>query len=299
MFRIHKFLIGLFITTNLSVCAQEPDSSFTRENLQRYTPSVLMRKGQWELKLFNNLYTQTAGYDAEGRRSNFGSRSTYNTLLAQSLFGFRPRISFGVDAWVKSVHLGTEGSSPLDVFGIGSSSVSRTALSAIGPKVKLAPLRSAPRLAVQSALLIPIAPDQEGVSNGRPFLASDSYLWLTQVFYDHAITRRVQVFAQVAPWLYYHAKPVANEGSRLVLSTPVTVFITWFASERLSLSVQQEYWPTWGGAGLSAWFRQEGLGAKFQLFPGLLELEASTTVFSNGRNSGAGSTHNLGVRILR
>ena len=270
------------ILSGVSVLAQEPDSTSERINLQAYTPSVLMKKGQWELKLFNNLYTQKRGFDADGGRVDYGSQDTYNTLLIQTLFGFKPRISLGVDAWLKSVRIGDPGTSPLDVFGGGDPSRGRTALSGIGPKVKITPFPKVPRLAVQSTFLFPVAPEQEGGSNGRPFLSSDSYLWITQVFYDLAITDRVQVFAQVAPWASYRTKAFADGSSRFSLSTPATVFLSWFPTPRLSLSVQQEYWPTWGEEGVSAWFRQEGFAAKYQVLPGRLELEASSTVFSCG-----------------
>jgi hypothetical protein len=291
-------LLLALILSGGSVLAQEPDSTSERINLQAYTPSVLMNKGQWELKLFNNLYTQKRGFDAEGGRVDYGSQDTYNTLLIQTLFGFKPRISVGVDAWVKSVRIGDPGTSPLDVFDGGDPARGRTAMSGIGPKVKLTPFNKVPKLAVQSTLLVPVAPDQEGRSNGRPFLSSDSYLWITQVFYDLRITDRVQVFAQVAPWVSYRTRPFPDGSSRFSLSTPATVFLSWFPTPRLSLSVQQEYWPTWGDSGVSAWFRQEGLAAKFQVVPGVLELEASYTVFSNGRNAGAGSTFNVGLRFL-
>ena len=36
---------------------QEPEQS----NIQTYTPSKLLEKGKWDIKWFNNLYTQTKG----------------------------------------------------------------------------------------------------------------------------------------------------------------------------------------------------------------------------------------------
>jgi len=275
--------------------ATEPSSDL---NLQTFTPSVLMDKGQWEFKLFNNLYTQTKGFNAEGARVDFGSRSTFNTMLVQFMTGYTPRVSLGVDLWIRSVHLSGSESSPADVFLAERSNTSRTSLSLVGPKVKLALFPKVPKLSVQSSFLVPVAKDQEGLENGGPFLANDSYLWITQVFYDYAITRRLQLFAQISPWYQYRIAPNSDGRSRHNLSTPVTGFLTWFASDRLSFSILQEYWPTWGDSGVSSWFRQEGLGTKFQLIPGLLEVEATKTWFTAGRNTGAGQTFNLGIRIL-
>ena len=39
-----------------------------QENLQAYTPSTLLKPGQIEIKLFNNLYTQTAYFDEESKK---------------------------------------------------------------------------------------------------------------------------------------------------------------------------------------------------------------------------------------
>ena len=53
------------------VSAQDDDQSGS--NIQNLTPSKLIGKGQWDLKLFNNLYTQNESTFAEedGIRQNF------------------------------------------------------------------------------------------------------------------------------------------------------------------------------------------------------------------------------------
>ena len=38
-----------------------------KSNIQQYTPSKLVGKGQWDLKWFNNLYTETRSTFEEGR----------------------------------------------------------------------------------------------------------------------------------------------------------------------------------------------------------------------------------------
>jgi hypothetical protein len=47
----------LLITFN--AVNQEDDT--VKSNIQTYTPSKLLSKGQWDIKLFNNLYTETRG----------------------------------------------------------------------------------------------------------------------------------------------------------------------------------------------------------------------------------------------
>jgi len=43
------------------------DDSDTKSNIQTYTPSKLLNKGDWDFKVFNNLYTQTKR-DENGKR---------------------------------------------------------------------------------------------------------------------------------------------------------------------------------------------------------------------------------------
>ena len=65
-----------------------------------------------------------------------------------------------------------------------------------------------------------------------------------------------------------------------------------------NLYLQNQFWPSIGSEGLPSYFVQEGLGVKYQLFKGV-ELESSYTMFVIGKDTGAGQTFNLGVRILR
>ena len=49
------------------------------DNLQAYTPSILLLPGQFEVKQFNNLYTQTAFFNEDGDKVNLNERPTYFT----------------------------------------------------------------------------------------------------------------------------------------------------------------------------------------------------------------------------
>ena len=51
---------------------------------------------------------------------------------------------------------------------------------------------------------------------------------------------------------------------------------------------------------MNSYFIQSGLGGKYQLIPGRLELEALYTNFWIGSDQeGAGQTFNFGVRVIR
>jgi hypothetical protein len=272
--------------------------SIKRSSTQEFTPSVLYTKGQWEYKHFNNLYSQTAGFDKEGNSVNFNNRGSYFSSINQVLIGVNSRFNVGFDFWIKSVRIDDANSSPFATLSFQNSPATRTALSSIGPKVKFQPFKKLSHLSIQSTLLIPIAQDQEGALNGRPFLSQDSYISITQIFYDQAIGKKIQLFFSLSPWVYI-AKQSVETTNRTSVSSPLDIFVSYFPTERFTLYMQQGFWPNYGQNGIASWFRQEGFGAKYQIIHGKLEIEASYTKFTMGRDQGAGATYNFGIRFMR
>lgn len=266
-------------------------------NIQSYTPSVLLKKGQWEYKFFNNLYTQTQGYDSDGNKVKYNSRGTYFSSINQFLIGISPKLNAGFDMWIKSVRNDSVKSSPFALLKFENSTNTRTALSGIGPKIKIAPFKNFFHLSIQSTFLFPVAKDQEGISNGKPYLSADSYIWFTQIFYDQSIGSKFQLFFQVAPWVYMK-KETPSVGRRFSYSNPVDIFFSYFPTKRVTIYFENEFCPSFGEDGISSWFRQEGIGTKFQIIKGFLEAEGLYTKFTMGKNAGAGETFNLGLRII-
>ncbi|MDD4991151.1 MAG: hypothetical protein PHR83_02855 [Paludibacter sp.] len=281
----------------LSICAYSQDD-VAEINMQAYSPSVLLGQNHWEYKLFNNLYTQTQGFNTNGTRTNYNGRASYFTAINQFLYGISPTLNIGADIWIKSVRNDIAGSSPLAVFQFDNSMNSRTAVAGFGPKIKIAPFRNLPKLSLQSTFLFPIATDLEGHTNGKPYLSDDSYIWFTQLFYDQPIGTKFQLFFQVAPWFYYKRQPQAAGISRLAFSNPVSAFFSYYATDRITFYLQNEYWPSFGQPFISSWFLQNGVGMKYQLIKGVLETEVLYTKFTAGRNAGAGETFNVGFRLI-
>lgn len=61
----------------------QDDVETEKSNIQTYTPSKLLDKGQWDIKFFNGLYTQTKLANSSGisslgknKRSNFSETRT-------------------------------------------------------------------------------------------------------------------------------------------------------------------------------------------------------------------------------
>lgn len=270
-----------------------------QNNLQTYTPSVLLQPLQWEYKFFNNLYTQTKSFDSEGTRTDHESRATYFSSINQFLYGVTPHINIGAEFWVKSVRTGPENESAFKVLAFQNDSNTRTALSGIGPKIKFAPFQKIEKLSLQTTILFPVAKDMEGIKNGKPYLSEDSYIWYTQIFYDQPIGTKFQLFFQVTPWINIKKEKQEDGLSRFSYANPVGLFFSYFATPRFTFYLQNEYWPSFGSEGISSWFLQQGGGLKIQVIPGFLETELLYTNFTLGKNTGAGQTFNLGLRFIR
>jgi hypothetical protein len=78
----YKVLLGL-----LTFCccvftqAQEKDSLATKSNLFTFSPSKLLTKGQWDIKWFNNLYTEVRGADKNGAKSDRMRQNFFTSSL--------------------------------------------------------------------------------------------------------------------------------------------------------------------------------------------------------------------------
>ncbi len=288
------------LTETIQDGIENPEPNDKTNNIQVYTPSVLFRKGQWEYKFFNNLYTQTKGFDNKGNKFDYGNRSNYFTSINQFLIGINSKINIGADVWINSVRVNdSTRDSPFNVLTFEKSPDTRTEIGYAGPKIKFIPFKKLSHLSLQTTFLIPLASDLEGKMNGRPFLTRDSYISITQIFYDYSISNKFQLFFQLSSWIYIaKVKPLA-ETSRVSVSSPASIFLSYFPSKRLTFYLQQEFWPNYGSKGINSWFMQQGLGMKVQIITGILEAETSYTNFLLGANTGAGQTFNFGLRLIQ
>ena len=60
-FKCHVVMAGLLLSTFMLSAQDTNDQDDTPQgsNIQNLTPSKLIGKGQWDIKWFNNLYTET------------------------------------------------------------------------------------------------------------------------------------------------------------------------------------------------------------------------------------------------
>ncbi len=262
-----------------------------------------MGKGQWEYKVFSNLYSETQAFSSEGR-VDISGRQTFFTVLNQFLFGVGNRLSIGGDLWLRmSRQDTTDSGSAFDIFKFDGAPQQSYGITAFGPKIKWAPFKNIRRLSVQTGVYFPLQDDLERNNSNEPFLALDrNFLWLSSIFYDQLIGDKFQVFTRVSFW-YYNSRESFRSNN--FLETPISIFFSYFPTPRWTAYAMAEYWPTHYDDVLdesdpfNQYFFQAGVGGKYQIIPGLLEGELLLTRFLAGSDGkGAGNTFNLGIRII-
>ncbi len=289
MKRINLYFLFLLALTAGTFAQSEDEEIF----LQSYTPSVLFHKGEFELKIFNNLYTQTAYFDDGSNSISTNNRSNFFTGIFSFIYGINSDLNLGLEFWLKSAKNNSVDSSPFEIFDFNNSSNSRTVVSHIGPKIKFLPFTNTflDEVSLQSTLLFPVADNLEG-SATSPFVEFDSYVWLNQFFYDKRLNDDFSLFVEFDTWFRINKE---FNGSNYY-DFPLKVFLSYYPSGKLTLYGMHEISTRFFGGGNAYYFHLGG-GIKYQLFD-FLELEALATTFYLGKNSGAGNTLNIGFRFI-
>lgn len=250
-------------------------------DLRSYSPSALLAAGESELKIFNNLYTQTAYYDDDGNRVDQGARSTWYTGTAQLRVGWKPRLNPGIEMTVRAVK--DETRYP-DYWG-------RSGLTAVTPWVQVAPWTGARWLTVQTGVRFPLGSELEGDARD-PFLDWAHPAAFGRLLIDRTVASGWRIYAEAGG-------SVRMAGDASQLTTPVKAILNWEPSARWSLYVPTEVAPDWLGDSSGSYYTQVGIGGKLRPRGESAELEGLWTIFPMGKSSGAGQTFNLGIRFVR
>ncbi|MAK35990.1 MAG: hypothetical protein CMC15_07420, partial [Flavobacteriaceae bacterium] len=159
--------------------SQEEDTETSGSVIQNLTPSKLIAKGQFDLKWFNNLYTQTESTFTEGREP----RETFFTSTLEGYTGVsdNKRVNLGVILEFRSNVIADRPA--LDVFSFdGERGTARSGLTSVAPSVKFVPFERLSNFSIQSSVFIPLVDTEveEGV-----FLDQKGYIWQNRFFYDY------------------------------------------------------------------------------------------------------------------
>ena len=285
-------LVAFVMLTGVLYAQEETESLETKKsNIQEYTPSKLLSKGQWDIKWFNNLYTQTKSTftdDEEPRETFFTSTLEVFTGLSES-----KRVNIGVLLNMRSNVINDRNA--LDVFKFdGDHETARSGITSIAPAVKIAPFKSLSNFSIQSSFRIPLIDNE--VENGV-FLAQKGYTFQNRLFYDYTFTgNKFQLFTELNTEYHFGEKEesFANDSFGI---TP-GLFISYFPNQKSTvLALVQHSQRLDLGNNFEQNFTAIGGGAKYQLTE-KLNIEALYTNFVRGENTGLGQTFNLGLRLL-
>jgi len=278
------------IIVSFSVFSQENQSQ-KPSNIRTYTPSKLLSSGQWDIKWFNNLYTQTKSTFQKGKLP----RETYFTSTIDVFTGIseQNRFNIGLLVEIRSNVIG--GRDALDVFKFdGDPNTARSGITSIAPAIKFNPFKKVRNFTIQSAFHIPLVDNE--TENGV-YLDQKGYIWQNRFFYDHSFDGDTwQLFAELNTEFNFGKGTDSFANNSLGL-TP-GVFISYFPSQSFTiLALGQHSQRIDLGNNFAQNYTAIGGGAKFQINR-VLNIEALYTNFVRGNNTGLGETFNLGLRAL-
>ena len=306
---------SLFVTIILcfvfSIALGQEVTESTTSNIQEYTPSKLLKKGQWDIKFFNSIYTQTEQTDA-GSTSVTIPRQTFFTNTTEVYTGVsdNSRINVGLIIQARANTYG--GAGALDVLSFENNDTdARSGLTTIAPSIRVQPFKSISNFSFTSSFYIPLFKD---IPNA-PYLDKRSYTWETKFFYDRTFGgNKWQIFTEADFAFNFgetrqDADPITeNVGERFAnnsLSLPISAFLSYFptAKSTIFINAQQAFLigynnPSSTGENFSQNYTSLGIGGKYQVTD-VLNLEASFGKFVRGSNfQGLGQTFSIGLRAL-
>ncbi len=294
MIRNYIAVTGFLLATSMGF-AQDDDETVddpVQSNIQQYTPSKLIGKGQVDLKWFNNLYTQTKSTFTDGdepRQSFFTSTFEFYTGVGEN-----KRVNLGFIARLRSNVISSQDDErgALDVFSFSGDDQSRSGLTAFAPSIKFVPFASLSNFSIQSSFFIPLIDNE---SENGVFLEQKGSVWQNRLFYDYTFPgNKWQLFTEFTTELNFGDKEESFANNSLNLNPGV--FLSYFPSSNFTvLALLQHSSRVDLGNDFGQNFTAVGGGAKYQLSKAL-NLELLYTNFVRGNNTGLGQTFNLGLR---
>ena len=283
-----KIIFITVIIISLNAYAQEDDNS--KSNIQTYTPSKLLDKGQWDIKFFNNLYTQNKAANSSGKSVSI-PRENYFTSTLDIFTGIsgNNRLNIGLLLEYRSNTI--NGKSATSVFGFKDDVNSRNGLSSFAAALKWQPLESVGNFSIQSAFHIPIN-KKESDANGV-FLDQTAYMFQNRFFYDYTLpSGDWQLFTELAT--EYNFGDEQSFANNTFVFAP-GVFMSYFPTDKSTILGFAQHYQRFGD--FTQDFTSLGFGGKYQLNE-TLNLEMLYSKFVRGTDNGLGQSFNIGLRAL-
>ena len=284
-----KNIIVLVLALVSSTGFSQENDQQTESNIRTFTPSKLLNKGQWDIKWFNNLYTETKG-TFNGVKAD-KPRETYFTSTIDVFTGLSETSSFNLGLLIEMRSNVVAGRDALDVFKFdGENGTARSGFTSIAPAIKFNPIKNVGNFTLQTAFHIPLVSDES--SNGV-FLDQTAFTFQNRFFYDYTFpSGDWQLFTELnTEYNFGEEDSFANETFVLVPG----VFLSYFPSNEFTVLGFVQHQQRIGD------FTQDytalGFGGKYQLTKEL-NLEVLYSNFVRGSNTGLGQSFNIGLRAL-
>lgn len=292
-----KKIIAILVFTAITFTgySQEEDQENQGSVIQTYTPSKLLNQGQWDIKWFNNLYTETKDLFGPNGAEQDIPRNTFFTSTVDIFTGVSPNSKFNVGLLLEFRSNVIGGRDALDVFKFdGDANSARSGFTSFAPAIKFNPFKNVSNFTVQTAFHIPLVDNE--VENGV-FLDQKGFIFQNRFFYDYSFTGgKWQLFSELNTEYNFGKKEesFANNSLRL---TP-GVFLSYFPSSKFTiLGLIQHSELIDAGNDFSQNFTALGGGVKYQITD-VLNIETLYTSFVRGTDTGLGKTFNIGLRAL-
>lgn len=281
-------LLLLAIATSITGFSQEDEASGS--NIQTYTPSKLLSQGQWDIKFFNNLYTQTESTFTSGTEA----RETYFTSTVDVFTGISANNRFNVGLLLEFRSNVIGDRDALDVFKFdGESNTARSGFTSFAPAVKFNPIKSVSNFTIQTAFHIPLVDNE---SENGVFLDQKGFTFQNRFFYDYNFNSKWQLFTELNSEYHFGKKEDSFANNSLSL-TP-GLFLSYFPSSKFTvLGLVQHSQRIDTGNDFEQDFTAVGGGAKYQISD-VLNIETLYSKFVRGSNTGLGQSFNIGLRAL-
>lgn len=283
--------VSFICLITISMFSQE-DEPKQSSNIQTYTPSKLLNKGQWDVKWFNNLYTQTKAANGGGEVVKDLPRETYFTSSLDVFTGVSNSNRLNVGFLAEFRSNAVSGRDALDVFKFDSDvQSSRSGITSISPVVKFNPIKAVGSFTVQTAIHIPLI--REETNRNGVFLDQTAYAFQNRFFYDYTFPEGDwQIFTELNT--EYNFGDESSFANKTFVIAP-GVFMSYFPSQDITVLGFLQHQQRFGD------FTQDytalGFGGKYQL-SSTLNIELLFSEFIRGTNSGLGQSFNIGLRAL-
>ena len=294
-----KISIVLIAVMSSFLGFSQEDEDSQKSVIQEYTPSKLLDKGQWDIKWFNNLYTQTESTFSDGKEP----RQTFFTSTIDIFTGVSETSKFNVGLLLEFRSNVVADRNAFDVFSFdGEAGTARSGFTSFAPAVKFNPFKNVSNFTIQTAFHIPLV-DNESEDflpvngNNGVFLDQKGFIFQNRFFYDYTFpSGDWQIFTELNTEYNFGKKENSFANNSLNL-TP-GVFLSYFPSDKFTvLALAQHSQRIDTGNNFEQDFTALGGGLKYQLTK-VLNIETLYTNFVRGNNTGLGQTFNIGLRAL-